>query len=169
MIETKKYYGKYRSTVLNNYDPEQRGRLQVQALDVNGLLPTTWALPCFPFVGKQMGAYCIPQIGASVWVEFEAGCADHPIWSGGWYDVGGTPALALAGNPASPSMALQTALQNTVLLCDAPGASGITLKTTTGAMISVTDAGILLTTGKGATIVLAANTVTINGGALTVV
>ncbi len=55
MSEAQKYYGKHRGTVLNNIDPMQMGRLQVQVPDVAGLIPTSWAMPCFPAGGKQMG------------------------------------------------------------------------------------------------------------------
>jgi len=34
------------------------------------------------------------------------------------------PALALAGNPVSPSIVLQTALQNTIVISDLPGPTG---------------------------------------------
>ena len=35
MNEAKKYYGKYRGTVVNNIDPLQIGRIQVQVPDVS--------------------------------------------------------------------------------------------------------------------------------------
>ena len=40
------YYGKFHGVVLNNLDPEQRGRLLAQVPSVAVLLPTTWAMPC---------------------------------------------------------------------------------------------------------------------------
>jgi hypothetical protein len=43
---SKKYYGKYKGTVVNNLDPVQLGRIQVQVAEVTGLVPTTWAMPC---------------------------------------------------------------------------------------------------------------------------
>ena len=50
------------------------------------------------------------------------------------------PALALAGNPASPSIVLQTSLQNAIVISDLPGPTGgIMLKSTTGASIIVND------------------------------
>ena len=82
MAEPDKFYGKYRGTVLNNIDPMQPGRLLVVVPDVHGLAPSSWALPCFPFAGMQTGAWALPQIGAHVWVEFEQGDPDRPIWSG---------------------------------------------------------------------------------------
>jgi uncharacterized protein involved in type VI secretion and phage assembly len=171
MTTANKFYGKYRGTVTINIDPEQRGRIIVMVPDVLGLLPSSWAMPCFPIAGKQQGTYFIPQIGAGVWVEFENGDPNYPIWTGCfWGSAAEVPALALAGNPASPNIVLQTSLQNTVVISDLPGPTGgIMLKSTTGASIIVNDTGIYIQNGKGASIVMAGPTVTVNNGALVVV
>ncbi len=170
MSQAQKYYGKYRGTVIQNVDPEQRGRIQAMVPDVSGLIPSTWAMPCVPIAGKQSGSYFVPQIGAGVWIEFEQGDPDYPIWTGCFWGIAAeVPTLALAGNPASPSIVLQSGLQNVITVRDLPGPTGgIMLKSTTGAMIVVNDIGITISNGKGATIVLAGPTVTINNGALVV-
>lgn len=164
------HYGKYRGMVLNNVDPLTKGRLQVQVPDIAGLIPATWAMPCFPLTGKQMGAYMIPQIGAGVWVEFEQGDTDYPIWSGCWYaSTSDVPPLALAGNPASPSIVLQTGLKNSIVVSDLPGQTGgIMLRSPTGASIIVNDTGIYIQNGKGASLTLVGPTVNVNNGALSV-
>jgi uncharacterized protein involved in type VI secretion and phage assembly len=166
-----KYYGKYRATVVNNVDPMQIGRIQVIVPDVSNVIPTTWAMPCFPIAGKQMGAYLIPQMGAGVWVEFEQGDSDYPIWTGSYYgSAAEVPTLALAGIPASPNIVLQTTAQNALVVSDLPGPTGgIMLKSTTGASIVVNDTGIYIQNGKGASIVMTGPTVTVNSGALVVV
>lgn len=166
-----KYFGKYRGTVLNNLDPLQMGRILVIVPDVSGLLPSSWAMPCFPITGKQMGAYWIPQIGSGVWVEFEQGNPDYPIWVGGFFGIAAeVPALALAGNPVSPSIVLQTSLQNCLVISDLPGPTGgIMLKSTAGATLIVNDTGIYIQNGKGASLTMVGPTTTINAGALTVV
>jgi uncharacterized protein involved in type VI secretion and phage assembly len=171
MNNGQKHYGKYRGTVINNIDPLQIGRLQVQVPDVGGLIPSSWAMPCFGISGKQMGEYMIPQIGAGVWVEFEQGDPDYPIWSGCWYgSAAEVPALALAGNPVSPNIVLQTGLQNSIVISDLPGPTGgIMLKSTTGATIIVNDTGIYIQNGKGASLVMVGPSVTINNGALVVI
>lgn len=165
-----KYYGKYRGTVLQNVDPEQMARIQVMVPDVSGLLPSSWAMPCVPIAGKASGTFVVPQIGAGVWIEFEQGDPDFPVWTGGfWGSAAEVPALALAGNPASPSIVLASALQNILAISDLPGPTGgIMLTSTTGAMIVVNDIGITISNGKGASIVLTGPTVTINNGALVV-
>jgi uncharacterized protein involved in type VI secretion and phage assembly len=164
-----RYYGKYRAAVLNNVDPLLQGRIQVQLGDRYGLFPSTWAMPCFPFAGKANGVVALPQLGSSVWIEFEAGDPDYPIWSGGfWPDPTGFPPLALAGaTPATPNIHLQTTTGTSVTLSDNP-AQQVFIKTVTGAMIMVGAAGITITNGQGASISMVGPSVIINNGALTI-
>ncbi len=171
MNETQKYFGKYRGTVVNNIDPMQLGRIQVIVPDVSALIPTSWAMPCVPIAGKQMGTFMVPQVGSGVWVEFEQGDPDYPIWVGGYWGIAAeVPALALAGVPGDPNIVLQSALQNTIVVSDLPGPTGgIMLKSTTGATIIVNDTGIYIQNGKGASIIMTGPAVTINNGARTVI
>jgi hypothetical protein len=153
---------------LNNEDLERRGRLLVQVPDVTGLPPSTWAMPCVPFTGKQSGMWVLPQIGTGVWVEFEQGNPDYPIWTGCWWATpADVPVLAQAALPLLPNIVLQTGGQTTLCLSDNP-AVGITIKNALGAMLIINEAGILISNGKGAMITLTANAVTINQGALLV-
>ena len=168
------YYGKYRGTVLQNIDPEQRGRLMLTVPDVFGLIPSSWAEPCVPLAGPTgppMGVYLVPPIGAGVWVEFEHGDPNFPVWVGcRWGSQADIPPLAKTGLPVSPSIVMQTAGQNTFVISDLPGPTGgIILKSATGATINVNDTGIYIQNGKGASLTLIGPTVNINNGALTIV
>jgi uncharacterized protein involved in type VI secretion and phage assembly len=167
----KKFYGLYRATVINNIDPMQIGRIQVIVPDVSNIIPSSWAMPCVPIAGKQMGTFVVPQIGAGVWVQFEQGDPDYPVWTGGFWGVAAeVPVLALAGVPGNPNIVLQSTLQNAIVISDLPGPTGgIMLKSTTGATIIVNDTGIYIQNGKGASLVMVGPTVTINNGALVVV
>lgn len=165
-----RYYGKYRGTVVNNIDPMQIGRVQVIVPDVSGPMPSSWAMPCLPVSGTQNGAFTVPSIGAGVWVEFEQGDPDRPIWVGGFYSAADVPAMARIVPPGLSGFTFQTTLQNGITISDTPGPTGgILIKTTTGAMISVSDIGITISNGKGASIVMAGPSVNINAGALTVI
>jgi uncharacterized protein involved in type VI secretion and phage assembly len=166
-----KYFGKYRATVLNNIDPMQMGRLMVQVPDVSNVIPSSWAMPCLPFAGVQNGFYVVPAIGSGVWVEFEQGNSDYPIWVGCyWGSAADVPALALAAPPAIQQVVVQTVQMNTLVLSDVPGPTGgIILKSTSGAMIAINDVGITIDNGQGATIVMTGPSITINEGALEVV
>ena len=108
-----KYFGKYRGTVVNNIDPLKMGRIQIMVPDVLGLIPSTWAMPCLPIAGKQMGMYAVPQIGDGVWVEFEQGNPDYPIWVGCWWgSMAEVPAQALLATPPLQNIVIQTMGQN---------------------------------------------------------
>lgn len=164
-----KYYGKYRATVKNNVDPMSIGRVMVEVLDVGGEYVLTWALPCFPFAGAQQGFFVVPSLESSVWVEFEQGDADYPIWSGCFFDPDQPPASALAAPPAVQAVVIQTAGQNMLMISDLSGPTGgIVLQTATGASISISDDGITLDNGQGATIRMSGPTITLNDTALEV-
>jgi hypothetical protein len=171
MSEPKKYFGKYRGTVVNNVDPEQRARIQVMAPDVSGFALSSWALPAFPIGGLQMGMFSLPMVGSGVWVEFEHGDLDYPIWTGVfWGSAAEVPTLSHLIPPAVPGFVIQTVLQNGILVSDVPGPTGgIMLTTTTGAMILINDVGITLSNGQGASIQMTGPSVVINEGALTII
>jgi hypothetical protein len=80
---SKTFYGKYRGTVINNIDPLQIGRIQAMVPDFAGFVPGTWAMPCVPVAGTNTGIFTVPIIGSGVWIEFERGDLDRPIWVGG--------------------------------------------------------------------------------------
>lgn len=170
-----KYYGKFQGLVVENIDPLQTGRVLVQVPDVLGETPSSWALPCVPAAGIQAGLFIVPPIGSQVWVEFQQGDPDHPIWSGGfWGNAGDVPALATVppAIPPGQNIVLQTTGQNTLVLSDSaptPATGGIVLKSASGAMIVINETGIYISNGQGASITLVGPAVNINLGALTVI
>lgn len=165
------YFGKYRGTVINNVDPMVIGRIQAMVPDVAGLLPSSWAMPCLPVAGINMGVFTVPPMGAGVWIEFERGDPDFPIWVGGyWGSAAETPTLSKIVPPAVAGITLQTTLKNGIVISDVPGPTGgIMIQTTAGALISVSDTGIIISNGKGAIINMTGPTTDINASALTVV
>ena len=166
----KRFEGKYRGTVVNNVDPLQKGRIQVMVPDVQNLTLSTWAMPCLPIAGIQTGMFALPPIGAGVWVEFEQGDIDFPIWVGGfWGSAAEIPALSHIVPPMISGFTLQTTLMNGIVVSDVPGPTGgIMLKSTTGASIIVNDTGIYIQNGKGASIVMVGPSITVNAGAMVI-
>lgn len=164
------FHGKFRGTVANNIDPLRIGRIQAVVPDVSPGV-STWAMPCVPLAGINTGVFTVPPIGSGVWIEYEQGDPDHPIWVGGyWGSPAEVPLLANAVPPGVSGITLQTTLKNGIVISDTPGPTGgILITTATGAMISVSDVGIVISNGKGATVSLTGPTTDINLGALTVV
>ena len=163
------FYGKYRGTVINNIDPLLTGRIQAIVPDVAGLIPSTWAMPCVPVAGINMGVFTVPPIGAGVWIEFERGDPDYPVWVGGyWGSAAETPKMSNIVPPGLAAITLQTTLMNGIVISDGP-AGGILIKTTLGAFILVSDLGITISNGKGAIITMLGPTTDINATALTII
>lgn len=72
--------GFYRGRVLDTDDPEGLLRIRVQIPALLGEVPTDWAWPAIPVaVGVQA-----PAPGDPVWVTFEGGDIERPVWVGVW-------------------------------------------------------------------------------------
>jgi hypothetical protein len=169
MNDANRFYGKYRGTVTNNVDPLRIGRVQITVPDIPHVL-STWAMPCVPLAGLQTGMYMVPPMGAGVWVEFEQGDPDHPIYVGGWWgSAAEVPATAALTTPGLSVFVLQSQApsQNAVVVSDVPVPpmllGGIMLKAGLSS-VTVDPSGVTITAPKiqinGLTIV--------NNGALTV-
>jgi len=157
------FFGKYRGKVENNIDPLQLGRVQVSVPAVLGEGRMSWVMPCVPLAGNGVGLFLVPPTGANVWVEFEGGNPDYPIWSGCFWGPGEVPA-----SPAVAEMKVWKTATATITVNDLPGIGGVTIETTTGAKIAITATGIEITNGQGATIKLTGPQITLNDGALEV-
>ncbi|HVB97245.1 MAG TPA: phage baseplate assembly protein V [Chloroflexota bacterium] len=164
----KHFFGKYRGKVENNLDPMQQGRVQVSVPTVLGSGKLSWAMPCVPFAGPSVGFFAIPPSGANVWVEFEGGDPNFPIWSGCFWGVGEVPAL-----PAVEQMKVWKTDAITLTFSDLPGIGGVTLEVNPPAvpmpMKLVFDvSGIELSTGASS-VKLTPVSVSVNNGALEVI
>lgn len=161
------FYGKYRGVVTDIKDPLMTGRLKAKVPDATGDKETGWAMPCAPFGGSGTGFFALPKVGAGVWIEFEQGDPDYPVWSGCWWgSAAEMPPVLLA--PPYKKMLLKTEGGHSVLLDDTPGAGGITLETSAGQKIVMSATGVEISNGQGASIKLSGPQVSINGGALEV-
>ena len=160
------FFGKFRGEVQNNLDPLGLGRIQVS---VPGLLDTSlaWAMPCLPGAGPNVGIFVIPPVGAKVWVEFERGDLDYPIWSGGFWGTGETPA------PMGPTQAVTRVWAGDnfkIEILDMPGAGTleITLTTPSGEAKLAADATALELSWGQSSVKLSVDGVSINGSNLKV-
>jgi hypothetical protein len=70
-------YGIYRATVVENADPMMKRRLRVLIPEVAGDV-SSWATACLPPGDTDT----VPSVGDAVWVAFESGDPDQPVWLG---------------------------------------------------------------------------------------
>lgn len=140
------YFGKYRGTVSDNEDELHLGRIRAKVRDVYQDHESTWALPCVPYAGNGVGFFFIPPVGASVWIEFEQGDPDYPIWTGCFWDEKKDKL------PASPAIAGTKVLKTETATITLDDKKGI----------------ITIETKGGASVKLNGNKVSINGEALEV-
>ena len=164
---TTTFLGKYRGIVSDVNDPLLIGRIRAYVPDVFGDDESGWALPCAPFGGSGSGFFALPATGAGIWVEFEHGDPDYPVWTGAWFgSTADLPPVLLS--PPYQKVMVVTQAGHQVILDDTPGVGGITLQTATGQKISLTPLGIEIDNGQGAVVKLTGPMVQVNNGALEV-
>jgi hypothetical protein len=161
------YYGKYRGQVADNADPYRLGRVQVTCPAVFGEGRASWAMPSVPYAGNKVGFFAVPPAGANVWVEFEAGNLDYPIWSGCFWGNGEVP----TNTPVATTKVFKTD-GLTLTVDDTPGSGGVTLEVSSPVVsmtlrIALGSSGIELSTGT-AKVLLGPVSVSVNDGALEV-
>jgi len=105
----KEAYGFFRGICEDNQDPKGLGRIKVRIPSIHGAaiggsdfldtatsetnltgkgiqtIALPWAWPCFKSGGVyDSGEYDIPLVGTGIWIGFEQGDPDYPIWFGTW-------------------------------------------------------------------------------------
>lgn len=174
-----RYFGKYRGFVVDNADPEQLGRLKVQVPSVLGAdVVTGWATACVSYGGDaDQGFLFIPEVGAGVWVEFEEGDLEFPVWVGTfWSKPGGESELPKPndadgteqGSVQDPPTRkiIKTLKGHTIQFEDKDGEELVTImEATNGHVITMNKDGIKITDGANKHEVVLDNTgITISDG-----
>ena len=147
---SQRLYGKYRGNVQDNEDPKKLGRLRLTVPSLFGSETTTWALPCLPFGGHtQQGMFFIPEIDSQVWVEFEEGDANRPIWTGVfWTKADDLPDDAAKKKPTTRT--IQTPSGHKLQFDDADGERRIKLSHPTESELIFEESGsIKMTNSEG--------------------
>ena len=117
----RRFYGKYRGKVADNVDPLFLGRI-LPIVPAVSELPLTWATPCVPYAGPEVGFCAIPPIDANVWIEFEGGDPDYPIWTGCFWEEGQAPLGQL-----DPETFIFKTTSTTMVIRELPGGDGLSL------------------------------------------
>lgn len=157
-----RFFGKFKGIVVSNADPQNLGRLLVRVPDVLRD-QEIWASACVPYAGqkvsgKQTGFFAVPPDASHIWIEFEGGNPDFPIWVGCQWIANQTdsaeaaPDVVVLRNGAgsitmsesSGEIILEAADSTTVTI----GSGGITLEGTeinfsaNGSVVSISASGL---------------------------
>ncbi len=103
-----RFSGFFRGIVDENADPLQLGRLKVRIFQIHGdelIKPEDlpWANACFPpGGGSDFGTFVIPPKGANVWIGFEQGDPQFPVWFGSWKTNSSSGKKLSAPKPENP-------------------------------------------------------------------
>jgi hypothetical protein len=90
-----RYYGVYPGRVIDNADPQGRGRVRatcpaiklVTEDDVSSdywMMPSMNGLGTIPETGEITGTFHPPDVGTNIWVLFQFGNPDYPVYIGGF-------------------------------------------------------------------------------------
>lgn len=154
-----RYYGKYGGVVIDNDDPLKLARLKVKVPTLMQDAEVGWARPALPFAGPASGHVMVPEVDAMVWVEFEAGNLNQPIWSGCFYAENQT-----APGPSAPGGHVIATPQGHRVVLDDDGDKLVVMHSG-GAMLEMTSTGITLSIGASK-MVLSNTAITFNEGVL---
>jgi len=80
-----RYYSSYMGFVASTEDPKKYGRIQIILPFISDEPLQKWAWQKGRYSGKNYGSWNIPEKGSMVWVEFERGDLNYPIWDFGYH------------------------------------------------------------------------------------
>lgn len=133
------YCAKYGGIVRDNQDPDKLGRLKVWVPSLFLEDDAAWAVPALPY-----GVFFLPEVGATVWVEFEGGDADLPIWTG----IRGAPGGWAAEADPPTRRVLKTLAGHLVVFDDGSGDEAVEVHDGKGASAMVMNKdGVTFTDG----------------------
>lgn len=83
-----RFHGLFKGRVEQRTDPMRLGRLRVRVVGIHddtiAVDQLPWASPRYPAWTKG-GMFFIPPRNEYVWVQFEDGHTEYPVWDGGWW------------------------------------------------------------------------------------
>lgn len=147
----RRYYGMYRAVVEDVDDPKAAGRIRVRvpALGQKRAPRAIWAKPAVFGGSRGTGVFHTPSVKDLVWVSFEAGNPDKPLYFGGFMaDDAGAPEFS---DPLRHG--IKTPAGHVLRLSDDPSAEEVTIQSSSGASVTMTpDGGIEVASSSGARI-----------------
>ncbi|GAA1954712.1 phage baseplate assembly protein V [Microbacterium deminutum] len=152
-----RYYGKYRGVVVEVDAPHMRVKATVPGVLADA---EVWCMPCVPYAGPSAGFCFLPDVGAGVWIEFERGDVEFPIWTGCYWFQDEIP------DDAKPAVRVIVTASGSKLIFD-DDAGEIRLEDANGASIVFDSSGVT-TKRDSSSVAVSSSSVSVNDGALEV-
>lgn len=149
-------FGKYAGKVSDVDDPLKMGRIKVRIPSLFEDNESLWCRPAVPFAGPSHGLYLIPEVDDGVWVEFEAGDPNRPIWAGCWWSQNELP-------EPNTSRARVLATSSGLKLVLDEDAKKIQLLHSGGGELTMTDSEIVIKLGQSS-IKITSSEINLNNG-----
>lgn len=143
------YLGVYRAEVVDNTDSDNKGLIKIRCPAV-GDQPgvAREAYPMMPFAGAGYGLKFVPPKGSYVWVEFERGKLDMPVYRGGWWAKGEMP----SDLESVDTFGLVTPAGHQIILADDLGREFVRVRHKNGGVVEIDAAGNM-TLANGASLI----------------
>lgn len=146
-----KYYGKYAGFAAEEVEPDAHGAIMVEIPGFTRAGFPVRARPCLPYAH-----FFVPHAGARLWIEFEGGNRDFPLWVGAWYPADSAPEEVRA-QPQTHRV-IQTPAGHTIELSDEEGAEKIVIRHKDNSFVALqADGSVLVSNTEGAYLFLNAD------------
>jgi uncharacterized protein involved in type VI secretion and phage assembly len=161
-----KYYSVYPGVVMDNKDPEQRGRILIKIPsilgDINGGLHPKWVGCVYnDSAGNQTGSFHPPYVGDIVDVMFRHGDINYPVYKGGSWSEGELPADFTAGYPNVRGWVFKSGQK--IIIDETSGAFKIKISNPSGSQVVIddTEKSITMADSAGDSVSMKDGTITI--------
>ena len=105
------------------------GRLLCEVAALPGMA-LNWAMPAVPYASIGQGFFALPIENSDVWIEFEQGDPNRPIWSGGYWELDAEPLVPELAPEAPELVNVLRSKFCTLLFNDQPETGGVTISAT---------------------------------------
>jgi uncharacterized protein involved in type VI secretion and phage assembly len=126
-----RFYGVTIGTVTNNTDEEKLGRVKVALPRISDTDESYWARVLTPMAGKEMGLYCLPEVGDEVLVAFDQGDVNFPYILGGLWNGKDKPPDTNEDGKNNKRL-IKSRSGHQIILDDTKDAEKITIQDSTG-------------------------------------
>ena len=135
-----RWYGLYPALVVDNVDPDAKGRIKVKfpSFGADGATVAAWATLLSPYADKDQGLEILPEVGSQVVCGFEAGDPARPYIVGACWN--GKRALPEAAAAPNNLRTLKTRAGSVLQFDDTDGAAKVTVSMQSGHRIVLDDA-----------------------------